>query len=450
MARPQSRRSGSILLVSAHLKIAPMGQNPSRCWTCRIAFKGRSLAITQGDERGEMTRSPNAEIPFLDSREEYFDLFDGIVGENVYDEETRQLPGGLLKSYLLETVGDASSVDAFEGIMTRSDLGVTPVRHDDRLYRVTDPARRGIGLIERISERYLAIYTMLPADKADGLVAKAVASNPMLDHLWLSSQSFNALWMHIRATNNGRRYGKITFEHESLYAYADDGNDAQNFEDERRASRFTMVDRLEVIEAQMEPLRRTYAPLASITHLRIPAASHGGHDLYHDGKVTNRSDSFLDHRSALLDVVQMYSQLTEKVERELWVSGSESVADGYSLHGAVAELVFSQPLSEATFKRWILSLFNNRRNRFRISGFHTWLSDRKVHANAIDQHLWQPIILELTPERVVAVLPKGTCGNSINRLVTNIQRFVDPNIQAYIGNTDYSKLIPQIGSQKVG
>ncbi|MDN3360049.1 hypothetical protein [Actinomadura sp. DC4] len=397
-----------------------------------------------------MSRSPNAEIPFLDSREEYFNRFDGIVEEGVYDQEKRRLPGGLLKSYLLETVGDASSVDAFERIMARSNLGVTPVRNDEQLYRVTDPERHGVGLIERVSDRYLAFYTLLPADKSDSLIGRAVNANPMLDHLWLSSQSFNALWRHIRNTNDGRRYGKITFEHESLYAYADDEDDLQNFEDERRASRFTMVDKLEVIEAQMGPLRDTYAPLASITHLRIPAASHGGHDLYHYGKMTNRSDSFLDHRAALLNVVDMYSRLTETVEKELWASGSSSAEEGFVLHGAVAELIFSQPLGEATFRRWVVSLFNNRRNRFRISGFPTWLSERKVHANAIDQHLWQPIILELTPERVVAVLPKGTCGNSINRLVTNIQRFVDPNVRAYIGDNDYSNLIPQIGSKKVG
>lgn len=397
-----------------------------------------------------MPNSPNAEIPYLDSREDYFNLFDGIVEENAYDPDRRRLPGGLLKSYLLETVGDASSVDAFEKLIGRSDLGVTPVPNDEYLYRVTDSTHSCIGIIERVGRRYLALYTLLSADKSDGLVRRAVASNPMLDHLWLSSQSFGVLWDYIRSANSGKRYGKITFEHESLFESDDDDEASESFDDERRASRFTMVDRLEVIQRQMEPLRKTYAPLASITHMRIPASSGGGHDLYYDGKVTNRSSSFLNHRASLLNVVDMYSEMTAMVEDELWMSGSSAAGGSFTLHGSVAELVFQQPLSEATFKRWIMNLFNNRRNRFRISGFHTWLSDKKVHANAIDQHLWQPIILELTPTRIIAVLPKGTCGNSINRLITNVQRFVDPNVRAFIGEKEYSKLIPAIGSRRVG
>ncbi|GGS79178.1 hypothetical protein GCM10010156_42450 [Planobispora rosea] len=400
-----------------------------------------------------MSGRRNAIIPLLSNAESYFDFFDGLINETSEKLEKRQLPGGLLKSYLLETVGDSNSISSFIKIVERSELSCEPIGSDGRIFRVTDSSRQGIAVIERIGNRYLSFYTLLPSSESDRLVRKAVAANPMIDHLWLSSQSFHALWNHVRSTNSGKRYGKITFEHESIYDFPDDeleDGEPSHFEDEKRASRFTMVDRLDVIEAQMEPLRETYAPLASITHLRIPAAARGGHDLYYDGKVTNRSDSFLDHRATLLNVVDMYKRLTATVEEKLWTSSSTTGGGDFVLNNAVAELVFSQPLSEDTFRRWVISLFNNRRNRFRISGFHTWLSDRKVHANAIDQHLWQPIILEMTNERLIAVLPEGTCGNTINRLVSNIQRFVDPKVRAYIGDSEYSTLVPIGGQAKVG
>lgn len=397
-----------------------------------------------------MSRFNNAEIPFLSSREEYFNLFDGITEDVPTELDRRYLPGGLLKSYLLETVGEARTPDGFNRMMARSDLHASMVDEDETLYRITDEVGAGIGLAEKIDNRYFALYTLLPARVSDSLVKRAVASNPLVDHLWLSSQGFNSLWDHVRSVNSGRRYGKITFEHESIYDLSI--NDAEpenrNVEDERRASRFTMVDRLDVIHSQMGPLQATYAPLASITHIRMPAASRGGHDLYYDGKVTNRSDSFLDHRGAILNVIDMYSRLTSRIEDVLWVSGS-SRGGGFSLQGAVAELVFSETLEEPLFKRWVMSLFNNRRNRFRITGFPTWLSDRKVHADAIDQHLWQPFMMEMTPNHVVAVLPKGTCGNTINRLVSNVQRLVDPKVKAYIGDLEYSELVPRTGSIEV-
>ncbi len=152
--------------------------------------------------------------------------------------------------------------------------------------------------MEEVDRRYLALYTILPSSSSDKLLREAVNGNPFLDHLWLSSHSFLSLWRQILRNNNANRYGKITFEHESLYESST--AEAEAFvADERRTSRFTMVDRIGVISQKMNPLKEEYAPLASITQLRIPALGRGGHDLYYDGKLTNRSSSFHDHRATL-------------------------------------------------------------------------------------------------------------------------------------------------------
>ena len=391
----------------------------------------------------------NAHIPHLGHREDYFDLLSGLASSTPGNLDKRKLPAGLQKSYLLETAGCGGP--AVTEIMQRSDLACESVEGDEKLYRIVDADNNGLALLECISDRYYALYTLLPSQASDKLIRSAVAKNPWLDHLWISSQSFRALWDHVKLVNSGRRYGKVTFEHESVFEVIEsDGELEANYEDERRASRFTMVDRLDEIERQLGPLQNTYAPLASITHLRIPASGPGGHELYYDGKVTNRSNSFLDHRSALLNVVDMYGKLTAQVEESLWVSQQTELATGFELNTAVAELVFSEELSEDTFRRWMINMFNNRRNRFRISGFPRWLSDTKVQANALDQHLWQPLIMEFTTKRAVIILPRGTCGNTINRLVSNVQRFVDPKVKAFVGDVEYSSLIPEIGMANVG
>ncbi len=66
---------------------------------------------------------------------------------------------------------------------------------------------------------------------------------------------------------------------------------------------------------------------------------------------------------------------------------------------------------------------------------------QKVHAYGVDRHVWQPIDLELTPAHVVALLPEGTCGNTIHRLITNIQRFLDPAVEAWIGDAPYDDFL---------
>jgi hypothetical protein len=384
----------------------------------------------------------NALLPNFDHQTDYFDYFAGAEVPGVQQLQDKRIVAGLQKTYLLETVdgGHPTERPSVPAIFDRSDLLADPLSGDPDSYQISTRAGERVAFLEDIDSRYFALYTLLPTVESDKLVRSAVNSNPFLDHLWLSSQSFLTLWNRVLRQNSGRRYGKITFEHESIFETPEEGV-GEYLPDERRASRFTMVDKLEVISQKMDPLSEEYAPLASITQLRIPAVGRGGHDLYFDGKLTNRSDSFPDHRATVNGVVGLYRRLTKSVEEQLWMSasGTGSLADGN--FGSVAEIVFSKSLPEDVFKRWVISLFNSRRNRFRITGYPTWLSDTKVHANAIDQHLWQPLILELTTERVVAVLPHGTCGNSINRLVSNIQRFVDPKVKAYIGDREYGSLI---------
>ncbi|MDI6735811.1 MAG: hypothetical protein QME42_06415, partial [bacterium] len=69
------------------------------------------------------------------------------------------------------------------------------------------------------------------------------------------------------------------------------------------------------------------------------------------------------------------------------------------------------------------------------------LSSEKVHIYGADRHLWQPIFLELTTRHAIAILPKGTCGNTIHRLVTNIQRYIDSAVEVWIGDWKYNDVI---------
>jgi hypothetical protein len=169
------------------------------------------------------------------------------------------------------------------------------------------------------------------------------------------------------------------------------------------------------------------------------------HDFYYNGKVTNRSDSFADHRSHLLYVLAIYREATEAAEEVAWYS-QESVgvaAGGHhvSLRGAPVVMRFSQELAQDVFDRWIAAMFGHGRSRFRLWGVPIRLGPGTVHVYGADQHLWQPVFLEITRRHLLAVLPRGTCGNTIHRLVTNIQHFIDPAVMAWVGEQPYDGFI---------
>jgi hypothetical protein len=81
------------------------------------------------------------------------------------------------------------------------------------------------------------------------------------------------------------------------------------------------------------------------------------------------------------------------------------------------------------------------RNRFRLWGNPIRLGPQKIHIYGLDRHLWQPIFIEMTTDHLIAIVPKGTCGNTVHRLITNIQRYIDPAASAYVGDTEYQKMV---------
>ncbi|WP_157040920.1 hypothetical protein [Roseiflexus sp. RS-1] len=183
----------------------------------------------------------------------------------------------------------------------------------------------------------------------------------------------------------------------------------------------------------------------AISQLRFPSpVGKGGHDFYDNGRVTNRSESFRDHRSHLLFVVRIYEKLLKLTEQHAWYGIQESVdvPGGFRrLVGAPVTIHFQEPLTQEVFDHWIKATFERRRNKFRLWGHPIRLGPTKVHVYGVDRHLWQPLFLELTTQGLVAILPRGTCGNTVHRLVTNVQRYLDPGATAFIGDIHYTSMV---------
>ena len=136
--------------------------------------------------------------------------------------------------------------------------------------------------------------------------------------------------------------------------------------------------------------------------------------------------------------MEKYESATHRVETAAW-SGMADEQAGLRL-GAPLLIKFSEPLEIGAFNRWIANL-SRKTNRFRLWGTPITRGPGKVHLYAVDNHLWQPIDLEITRNYVYALLPSGTCGNSVHRLVTNVQRFVQPKVSVFIGEHSYEDFL---------
>jgi hypothetical protein len=281
-----------------------------------------------------------------------------------------------------------------------------------------------------------------------------------LDCTWFTSQFLHALWNRDVCRRGDERFGKLIFRHESVFDMptdevlapetddteqaADEDLDEDRPELERRTVRSEIKDRIGPIRRVLEKLQDTYLPLNSLYGLRIPSAvGHGSHDLYQEGRITNRADTFEDHRNMVRYLYRIYSRVLERTEESAWFAFEQHdpVTRALTSHKGVPLVVhFKEPLSAATFDRWI-SLAFRKRNVFRLWGTPIRLGPTKVHVYGADRHLWQPINLEMTKSRLVAILPKGTCGNTFHRLVANVQRYVCPKVEVWLGATPFQEVM---------
>jgi hypothetical protein len=295
-------------------------------------------------------------------------------------------------------------------------------------------------------------------------VERVIKASPELDHVWLSGQTFSVLWRLLVKVSEPRRFTKLVFTHERLYdidammAPSDvvdqengdsEGNDERTHEvQEQRQTRLGVVDRVGIIDQRLRRLQKLYAPFHAISRLRFPSAvGPGGHDFWDNGRVTNWSQSFRDHRQHLQFVVNIYQKLLESTERSTWYSVTEEAGQPGVFHrivGAPVTIRFQdEGLRQEVFDRWVGSTFTPTGNRFRLWGNPIHLGPTKVHVYGVDRHLWRPLFLEVTAMGCTAIVPEDTCGNTVHRLVTNIQRYVDPGCEAYIGERPYEEVVEE-------
>jgi hypothetical protein len=400
----------------------------------------------------------------IKNRRHMIRFFDGYTFERMEELDERKLKRPLVKSHLLEVLdgAEARTTEGLQNLFRRRDVLLKSI--DEDLFIVTDLHLGDIGFLERLRPRVVALYSAMKSPEPDRWVERLVQKSPEFDHVWLSGITFSVLWQIVARLSRPNRYTRLTFTHESIFdidnsipdlkqeledVEATDTLQEDDSEDivERRRTVFQLKDRIGIIQEKLEHLQEIYSPLYAISQLRFPSPiGRGGHDFYDNGKVTNKSDSFPDHRNHLLFIVKIYERLLKLTEQQAWYSIQESMGvpgEFRKIVGAPVVIRFREALNPIVFDQWITATFERKRNRFRLWGHPIRLGPTKVHVYGVDRHLWQPLFLELTAKGCIAIIPNGTCGNTVHRLVTNIQRYLDPGAEAFIGDKPYKQMVEE-------
>ena len=398
-------------------------------------------------------------LPALATREEYVDLLEGQAAPLADGSACFELGRTFVKAYMLETARKGRTV---RELLEAFPEGVSLERVDDSLFRVHDAKEhegRIVGLLENMEERYPVFYTTMQSKSSDRWVRNNVDKSPWLDRVWLSSYILSEIWDQVRIAHNPERYVRLGFEHEAKYEipeglFIEHNEDLDETEDEigstifaRRRSKVNLTERIGELNKTLPDLLELYNPFHSLVQLQIPAQGRGGHLFNCDGKATDRGTSFVEHRAIVSAVVKLYKLVTDKAERKLWFKASPVGNSGFRFDGAPVFIQFDEQLSQETFDRLVDYGFQRETSILRIDGYIHRHGPTKIHMSALDHHLWQHFFLEATSRHIVLLLPDGTCGNTIHRLVTNIQRYIAPKIKVWLGAEPYEEVVQVAGKE---
>jgi len=373
-----------------------------------------------------------------------FVQLDEYCRERYVELGQRKLERPVIKSYVFET-GRFPRQCYYEFETLGS---VHPI--DEKLFEISDE-KGPIGYLEDLN-RFKFFYTLLPTAEIEADIKRLVRESQFLDHLWLSGEMFRVLFDLVVRSFKSFRFVRAVMGYQPIFEdFRDLAKDTvesmdryDNSIDERLeespTSRLRVSNRLERVQRLIELLRP--APeFRNMVMLRIPALSvAGGHEFYSDGKVTNRSSSFLEHRQLLKSVVTMYGSMTELIEDMTWLRSKLSPDNLHQFAGNPVVLRFKKPLFLNTFCKFLDLTFNKGRGPFRLCGNLLERGKNCYHFYGLDLHLAHEIFLELTPSRFLVLLPEGTCGNIIHRLVTNVQKYLCPEMDVFVGSKPYMEI----------
>jgi len=145
-----------------------------------------------------------------------------------------------------------------------------------------------------------------------------------------------------------------------------------------------------------------------------------------NGKFTLwKGDSIDSHLWAVENIKEKYSDLIRFFEDNYRIR-YYSTDSGLNIKGTYSLIRFNKKIENIEF---FLSHLLTGNLPFRIFGFTQKINEKYFKVNAIDLHTNDKFNMEITPDFIRVYLYENSCGNIITRLMTNLQRYYDSQVE---------------------
>ncbi|MCT9096825.1 hypothetical protein [Haloarchaeobius sp. HME9146] len=341
-------------------------------------------------------------------RERMVDSYDSVATkQELHDGQT------YLKSYLIES--NRSSLS--EGTVSLGDqqLHISETQEPGfvRATAQTDDGRVYF-FIDKLNERFWSIHTVAKATVSDKIIKRIIFPRfTELDYPWLSNGFLERVGKQPEATF---RAFSVKFEDE-FHEITENSGGVEGL-----SMRLWGNSADEVLDTL-----RTNQNISGSTSLsNVGIKKEFGErvllsDITYQSKFTARGESVEGHLSQVRNVMEDYYTILDKVENE-YSMYTERRGSGTHIDGHPLLIDFDREIEN--LREFVDELFSST-NPFRLWGIVDEVEEDYYTVAGVDMHTGDKIDFEVCPNWIRIYLPKGSCGNVVMRLYTNIQHYYD-------------------------
>lgn len=339
-------------------------------------------------------------------------LTDAMRGHVDHDVLGGRIAPGRVKSKLIEAHPPETSADGVGHLLAQvgesTDLAVQQLGEGLWGLLGSDDA----FFVDALNTRFWLLHSTASAESFRRLLRRHMLPSARLDQAWFSSQ-------HLRELEGERRWVRSSFNSDVLQP-----NETGATVPRRWRVQIEGEDPDELFElvSQKERYRAGAALTAVGSVLREPGLGQAEVAADYQGGFVASGTDFHVVAGLLWRTLDRYEAYVRDLEATYRLGTDATEEMGLTIEGDVAFIEFPHPVEDLDA---LVSNMFTCREPFRLWAVPKEVADQQWEANAVDLHVGQPVRLELTPRWLRVLLTSETCGNTLARLVANLQHRFD-------------------------
>lgn len=332
-----------------------------------------------------------------------------------------KLRAGRVKSRLVEAHPPEASSDGAGHLLKRlaAGSGLKLESLDADLWALV--GSDDLFFVDALNSRFWLLHATARADDIDQLLRRHFLPDPKMDRAWLGSEQ-------LRTLEGSHRWVKSAFSSDLLEP------DEESADVPRRLKAQIEIESADQFLDFLEgnPSYQAGAVLSAIgTVLREDGFGFAKVVADYKGNFISSGLSFHLVAGMLWRALDRYEGYVKGLESAFQLGTSATEQMGLDITGEIATIELPRRVDH--LDELVANLFTSR-EPFRLWATPRQVSDFQWEANAVDLHVGHPLRMEVTPEWIRVMLGSETCGNTLARLVANLQHRFDARVHVPVAS----------------